>query len=184
MTRDGRQLSAEWTDKRLARLAQEHPDPRLRQLASEVLRLKEAHPEKVRPQLHSLSIGEDSYRVLRVNAKSGAVEGVASEGSVTRFLKTISQADVSPATRQAASRHLQQFDQIQASALGREVSTSHISTRPAAVAPIKPGSAPTQATKLLPGAVVEAAAAESGAIAKALPIAAKWLPVIGLGADA
>jgi hypothetical protein len=49
MTRDGRQLSAEWTDKRLARLAQEHPDSRLRQLASEVLSLKETHPERIRP---------------------------------------------------------------------------------------------------------------------------------------
>ena len=69
-TRDGWQLSAEWTDKRLARLAREHPDPRLRQLASEVLSLEQAHPEKIRPQLHSLSIGEDSYRVFRVESKT------------------------------------------------------------------------------------------------------------------
>ena len=85
-TQDGPQLSARWTDKRLAQLAREHPDPALRRLASEVLALKEAHPERIQPQLHGLSIGDNAYRVFRVEPKSGAIQGLESESSVTRFL--------------------------------------------------------------------------------------------------
>jgi Holliday junction resolvase-like predicted endonuclease len=54
-TQEGRQLSSDWTSRRLARLAEQHPDPRLRQVAAEVLKLKEVHPEQIRPQLWGLA---------------------------------------------------------------------------------------------------------------------------------
>ena len=182
MTQEGRQLSAEWTERRLARLAREHSDPRLRQLASEILTLKQAHPEMIRPQLHSLSIGDNSYRVFRVDPKSGAVEGLLSESSVTRMLRRISEADVNPTTRRAAIQHLQQFDQVQASVLGCEASSPVAATRSATAANVEASQLPG-AAKALPGAASEAGAAESGILAKALPVAAKTVAVAAAVAD-
>ena len=181
-TQDGPQLSAEWTSKRLARLAREHPDPALRRLAAEVLALKDAHPEWIRPQLHGLSIGDNAYQVFRVESKSGAIQGLESGNSLTRFLKRLAKADVNPATRQAAVRHLQHFDQMQAAALTREASSAAVMARSVTPteAALKP--MPGAGARALPEAA-EAATAEAGMLTKVVPIAAKTVAVAAVVVD-
>ncbi len=181
-TQDGPQLSAEWTDKRLAQLAVEHPNPTLRHLAAEVLTLKHSHPERIRPQLHGLSIGDNAYQVFRVEPKSGAIQGLESGSSLTRFLKRLTEADVSPATRQAAVRHLQRFDQIQAGIPVRQASAGAATARSVTPTGPAPKQVPGEAAKAVTEAA-EAVAAESGVIAKALPVAAKTVAVAGMIAD-
>ena len=183
MTRDGRQLSAEWTDKRLARLAQQHPDPRLRQLASDILSLKEVHPEKVQPQLHSLSIGGDSYRVFGVNSKSGAVEGLVSEN----FGYAVAQANL-PGRCQPGDVPGRDptFAAVRPDSGKRLGPRNPCPSRHAASRGSHPGQAGASirsGSEGVPGAVVEAAAAESGMLAKTLPVAAKTLGRAAMVAD-
>lgn len=186
MTRNGRPLSSEWLETRLAMLAREHPDPAIRQLATEITTFKVAHAELVRPQLHGLSIGDDVQRVLRVDPRTGTVDGLVSEGRVTRLLKRLSEADVNPATRQAAIRHLQQFDQIQASIPTRGATSAiaaelHATT--AEASSVGKASQLVEAAEALPRASVEAAAAEPSLLAKALPVAGKTLAIGGTLVD-
>ena len=137
----------------------------------------------IRPQLHGLSIGEDSYRVFRVNPKSGTIDGLVSESSVTSMLQRISNADVSPATRLAAISHLQQFEQVQASVRSRVANPRIAAELPASTAETSSvGRASQQlvkAAEVLPHASVEAVAAESSPLAKALPVAGKRLAIGG-----
>jgi len=182
MTRDGRQLSSEWIDTRLAKLAREHPDHAIRQLATEITAFKAAHPEQVHPQLHGLSIGDDVQRMFRVDPRTGAVDGLVSEGRVTRLLKRLSEAEVNPATRQAATRHLQQFDQIQASIPARAGTPAIAAELPATSAEacsVGKASQLVKGAEALPGASGEAVAAESSLLTKALPVAGKTLAVAG-----
>ena len=100
----------------------------------------------------------------------------------TRFLKRIAEADVHPATRQAAIRHLQQFDQIRATVLSHEASSSAAVTRSANPADVASCQRPGATLKALPKAA-EGLEAESSRVAKALPIAAKTLARVGLAMD-
>ncbi len=181
-TQDGFQLSSGWTDKRLAQLARDHPDPTLRRLAADVLVLKDSHPERIRPRLHGLSTGDNAYKVFLIEPKSGAIQGLESESSLTRFLRKLAEANVKPAIRQAAVRHLQQFDQIQAGVLSREASSTAVAARPvtpaSAVSKQVPGPTSTSLSE-----AAEVVASESGVIAKALPIAAKTVAVAAVVAD-
>lgn len=182
MTRDGRQLSADWLDSRLAKLVREHPDPAIRQLVSEITALKTAHPGQVHPQLHGLSIADDVQRVFRVDPRTGTVDGLVSEGRVTRLLERLSEAEINPATRRAAIRHLQQFDQIRASRPTRLVAptiAAELAGTTVETSSVGRASQLFKAAEALPGVSVETAAAESRLLTKAVPVAGKVLPVAG-----
>ena len=113
VTRDGTQLSDGWTRPRLERIVREHPNAATRRLASDVLETMKARPAIVRRELHGIAVQSNRYVVMMVD-DAGHVTGMVAEGRLTSLLKMLSNHGTSEETRAAATRHLAQFDQLQA----------------------------------------------------------------------
>lgn len=114
---NGTQLSEQWTQYNLRRMATGHSDEQVRAMAKELLESSSARPQIIHRELHGISVASDRY-VIQCVDDTGRVVGVAADGRLTSLLKMLSRRGTSAETRAAATRHLAQFDQLQTTATG------------------------------------------------------------------
>jgi hypothetical protein len=121
MTEDGRQLSAAWVEKRLAKAAKDHPEGKVRKAAAKALKQFQRDPASVPLELHGLSVGQDRYVVKPVDPVTGAFKQEVANSRMTEVLEDLSKNASSKEVRQAASQSLAEYPKLRAGARPRVV---------------------------------------------------------------
>ena len=120
-TKLGKQLSHPVIEDRLATAAANHPDAATRKVAAEALERFRANPASLKAELHGVSIGDNRYIVRAVDSATGTIKGEIASPRVTDVLKNLSERASSEEVRRMATRHLAEFDQLQAASKPRIV---------------------------------------------------------------
>lgn len=113
-TRLGKQLTGPVIEDRLINAATKHPDAATRKAAAEALERFRANPSLVKAELHGVSVGDNRYIVRAIDSTNGTIKGEIASARVTDVLKNLSERASSEEVRRMATRHLAEFDQIQA----------------------------------------------------------------------
>lgn len=113
-TDDGLQLSRQWIEKRLAKAAQEHVDDEARKLAQEALEHLVRDSSSIRAELHGISIADNRYVVKAVDTAAGTIQGEISKTPLKKMLENLAEKATNRPVRDAALRHISEFDQLQA----------------------------------------------------------------------
>lgn len=113
-TKMGKQLSNPWIENRLATAATKHPDTATRQVAAQALERFRANSALLKAELHGISVGNNRYIVRAVDSATGTIKGEIASPRVTDMLKKLSERASGEGVRRMATRHLAEFDQLQA----------------------------------------------------------------------
>lgn len=113
-TRLGKQLSYPVIEDRLATAAAKHPDAATRKVAAETLERFRADQASLKAELHGVSVGDNRYIVRAVDSATGTIRGEIASTRVTDLFKNLSERASREEVRLMATRHLAEFDQLQA----------------------------------------------------------------------
>lgn len=113
-TKLGKQLSHPVIEDRLVTAAAKHPAAATRKGAAEALERFRANPASLKVELHGVSVGDNRYIVRAVDSATGTIKGEIGSQRVTDVLKNLSERASSEEVRRMATRHLAEFDQLQA----------------------------------------------------------------------
>jgi len=113
-TKLGKQLSRPVIEDRLKIAATKHPDAATRKAAAEALELFRTNSASVKAELHGVCVGDNRYIVRAVDSATGTIKGEIASVRVTDVLKNLSERAPSEEVRRMATRHLAEFDQLQA----------------------------------------------------------------------
>ncbi len=151
-TKLGKQLSHPVIEDRLATAATKHPDTATRKVAAEALERFRANPASLKAELHAVSIGDNRYIVRAVDSATGTIKGEIANQRVTDVLKNLSERASSEEIRRMATRHLAEFDQLQAASKTRIVKGDNLGREMAKLAGVEEkqmGDAVTEAAEHL-----------------------------------
>jgi len=136
-TKLGKQLTHPVIEDRLATAAAKHPDAATRKVAAEALERFRANPASLKVELHGVSVGGNRYIVRAVDTTTGAIKGEISSTRVTDVLENLSERAPSPEVRRMATRHLAEFDQLQAASKLRIVKGDNLAKEMAKLAGVE-----------------------------------------------
>lgn len=125
-TKLGKQLSRLVIEDRLAIAATKHPDAATRKAAAEALQQFRANPASVKVKLYGISVGDNRYIVRAVDSATGTIKGEIASYRITDVLKNLSERASSEDARRMATRHLAEFDQLQAASKLRIVKGNNL----------------------------------------------------------
>ncbi len=136
-TKLGKQLSHPVIEDRLATAAAKHPDAVTRKVAAEALDRFRANPDSLKSELHGVSVGDNRYIVRAVDSATGTIKGEIASPRVTDVLKNLSERASSEEVRRVATRHLAEFDQLQAASKLRIVKGDGLAKEMASLAGVE-----------------------------------------------
>lgn len=104
-SRNGIQLTAEKLEADLRLAASRHPDPKVRDLAEEILALRSRQPAAVRVERHVLTVKDGRYTVYEGATRARPVGRPVADGSIERIFSRLGQSS-NPETAAAARLNL------------------------------------------------------------------------------